>query len=67
MIRKAIQLGIRKVNVATELRMAFMDGLEATVGSRDFYAMYRQAKAGMTAVARQKIHLMRNGESLPPD
>lgn len=65
MIRKAIQLGIRKVNVATELRMAFMEGLEATVGSRDFYAMYRRAEANMTAVARQKIQLLRGGADLP--
>lgn len=32
MIRQAIKLGIRKINVATELRMAFMEGLESTVG-----------------------------------
>ena len=57
MIRKAIQLGIRKINVATELRMAFMSGLEATVGQRDFYAMYRQAKANMYELARHKIQL----------
>lgn len=59
MIREAIRQGIRKVNVATELRMAFMEGLEATVGARDFYAMYRQAKANMTDVARKKIRLLR--------
>ena len=57
MIRKAIQLGIRKVNVATELRMAFMEGLEATVGQRDFYGMYRQAKTNMYELARKKIRL----------
>lgn len=57
MVRQAIRLGIRKVNVATELRMAFMKGLEDTVGTRDFYEMYRQAKANMTEVARQKIRL----------
>nr|WP_325195969.1 class II fructose-bisphosphate aldolase [uncultured Oscillibacter sp.] len=57
MVRQAIKLGIRKVNVATELRMAFMEGLESQVATRDFYEMYRQAKANMTAVALQKIRL----------
>lgn len=57
MIRQAIQLGIRKVNVATELRMAFMAGLERTVGQRDFYEMYRTAKENVTALARHKIQL----------
>ena len=57
MIRQAIKLGIRKINVATELRMAFMEGLESTVGQRDFYQMYRTAKENMTALARHKIQL----------
>ena len=57
MVRQAIKLGIRKVNVATELRMAFMEGLESQVATRDFYEMYRQAKANMTAVALRKIRL----------
>ena len=30
MIKKAISLGIRKINVATEVRLAFMEGLEFT-------------------------------------
>ncbi len=58
MIRQAIKLGIRKINVATELRMAFMEGLESTVGQRDFYQMYRTAKENMTALARHKIQLL---------
>ena len=57
MIRQAIKLGIRKINVATELRMAFMEGLESTVGQRDFYQMYRTAMENMTALARHKIQL----------
>ena len=57
MIRQAIKLGIRKINVATELRMAFMEGLESTVGQRDFYQMDRTAKENMTALARHKIQL----------
>lgn len=51
MLRKAIELGIRKINVATELRMAYMEGLEASVGQRDFYKMCKQAKDNITAVA----------------
>ena len=51
MIRQAIKLGIRKINVA------FMEGLESTVGQRDFYQMYRTAKENMTALARHKIQL----------
>jgi hypothetical protein len=43
--------------VATELRMAFMEGLESTVGQRDFYQMYRTAKENMAALARHKIQL----------
>ena len=57
MIRQAIKLGIRQINVATELRMAFMEGLESTVGQRDFYQMYRTAKENMAALARHKIQL----------
>ena len=59
MIRKAIELGIRKINVATELRMAFMEGLEETVGKRDFYPMLKHAKEKVTAVVVQKIRLFR--------
>ena len=57
MIRKAISMGIRKINIATELRMAFMEGLAETVESKDFYAMYRKGKEKVREVARQKIHL----------
>ena len=57
MVRQAIKLGIRKVNVATEMRMAFMEGLASQVATRDFYEMYRQAKANRTAVALRKIRL----------
>lgn len=62
MIRKAIAIGIRKINIATELRMAFMEGLEHSVGSRDFYDMYFQAKASVKAVAKQKIRLFQKND-----
>lgn len=57
MIRKAIEIGIRKINVATEVRNAFMMGLEAAVGKRDIYAMYRSAAEQVTALAEKKIRL----------
>lgn len=62
MIRKAIEIGIRKINVATEVRNAFMDGLEAVVGKRDIYAMYRSAAQQVTALAEQKIKLFQRIE-----
>lgn len=55
MIRRAITIGIRKINVATEVRLAFMAGLESGVVSRDIYEMYRQAKRCVTVLATEKI------------
>lgn len=57
MIRRAIRLGIRKINVATEIRNAFMGGLEESAGSRDIYRMYKTAKARVTELAEAKIRL----------
>ena len=66
MIRKAIQLGIRKVNVATELRMAFMEGLEATVGQRDFYGMYWPGKRSACFRANKRdIKVQKTGGLYP--
>lgn len=62
MIKKAISLGIRKINVATEVRLAFMEGLESAVGSRDIYKMYQTAKASTTELARTKIRMFQNKE-----
>ncbi|WP_325199837.1 class II fructose-bisphosphate aldolase [Oscillibacter sp.] len=62
MIQKAIRLGIRKINVATEVRLAFMSSLESTVGSRDIYAMYAAAKNAVRALAREKIRMFQNRE-----
>ncbi len=61
-IKKAISLGIRKINVATEVRLAFMEGLESAVGSRDIYKMYQAAKAGTIELARTKIRMFQNKE-----
>ena len=57
MIRRAIRIGIRKINVATELRNAFMAGLEEAVGKRDIYNMYRSAFDQAAALAEKKIRL----------
>lgn len=62
MIKKAISLGIRKINVATEVRLAFMEGLKSAVGSRDIYKMYQAAKAGTIELARTKIRMFQNKE-----
>ena len=62
MIRMAISLGIRKINVATEVRIAFMEGLESAVGSRDIYKMYQAAKENTTELARAKIRMFQNKE-----
>lgn len=57
MIRRAIEIGIRKINVATEVRNAFMAGLESSVGGRDIYSMYRSAADRVTALAETKMRL----------
>ncbi len=62
MIQKAVRLGIRKINVATEVRLAFMEGLESAVGTRDIYAMYGAAKSAVRALAREKIRMFQNKE-----
>ena len=62
MIRRAIALGIRKINVATEIRNAFMEGLESAVGQRNIYTMYRAAAECVHDVAAAKIRLFRRAE-----
>lgn len=59
MIQKAIELGIRKINVATELRLAFMKGVKASIDQGNFYEMYTSAKRNVTALARYKIQLFK--------
>lgn len=57
MIRRAIVLGIRKINVATEVRHAFMEGIEAAVGTRDIYKMYQAGRSSAREIIEQKIRL----------
>ncbi len=59
MIQKAIELGIRKINVATELRNAFMEGLEKSVHKRDIYAMYQAGAIEAAALAETKIRMFK--------
>lgn len=61
MIQKAISLGIRKINVATEIRLAYVRGLTKEVESGDFYSMSNSGKAEVVALAKEKIHLFKNG------
>jgi len=62
MIKKAISLGIRKINVATEVRLAFMEGLESAVGTRDIYKMYQAARINTVKLAQTKIRMFQNKE-----
>lgn len=57
MIRKAISLGIRKINVATEVRLAFMEGVESAVGDRDIYKMYLSGQKCARGVIEEKMRL----------
>lgn len=57
MIRTAIEIGIRKINVATEIRNAFMSGLEDGVSGRNIYTMYQKADEYVRELAAQKIRL----------
>lgn len=61
MIQKAISLGIRKINVATEIRLAYVRGLTKEVESGDFYTMSNSGKAEVVALAKEKIRLFKNG------
>ena len=60
MIQKAISLGIRKINVATEIRLAYVRGIAKEIKSDDFYAMSNSGKKEVVALAKEKIHLFKN-------
>lgn len=62
MIRRAIAIGIRKINVATEVRNAFMLGLEESVKDRDIYSMYQSAAERVTMLAEAKMRLFQGME-----
>ena len=60
-IRKAISLGVCKVNVATELKIAFSDALKQyftqNPKANDPRHYMRPAKQAMKAVVRKVIHV----------
>ena len=62
MIRRAIAIGIRKINVATEVRNACMSGLEESVKARDIYSMYQSAAERVTMLAEAKMRLFQGME-----
>ena len=44
MIQTAIEIGIRKINVATEIRMAYVEGLLSGSANGDYYEMVKAGK-----------------------
>ena len=57
MIRKAIVMGIRKINVATEVRLAFLEGFGLEVNSKDIYKAYQSAQAHARKIISDKMSL----------
>lgn len=57
MIREAIRIGIRKINVATEIRLAFLSGIEESISEKNIYKMYSTAKHMVKNLAAEKIRL----------
>jgi fructose-bisphosphate aldolase class II len=60
-IRKAISLGVRKINIDTELRIAFVNGIRSVVDNDpqeiDPRKVLGPAREAMTSVVREKIRL----------
>lgn len=56
-IRTAIKEGIRKINVATEIRLAYLDGLRTSVDSKDIYKCVDSVRESIMKVAQDKIRL----------
>lgn len=57
MIRKAIRMGIRKINVATEVRHAFIEGFAKEAHSKDIYKAYQSAQASARKIIWEKMAL----------
>ncbi len=60
LIRRAIELGVRKFNVNTEVRVAYLDALKAglsTGGKVDILALKQRAVDAMQAVIQEKMTL----------
>lgn len=59
-IRTAIHEGVRKINVATEIRLAYLEGLDSAAGTKDIYRYAAAAKDSIMKVAKEKIRLFTN-------
>lgn len=57
MIQTAIEIGIRKINVATEIRMAYVEGLRRGSANGDYYEMVSAGKDCVKKQAKNKIDL----------
>lgn len=57
MIQTAIEIGIRKINVATEIRMAYVKGLRDRAESGDYYEMVTAGKACVKLAVNLKINV----------
>lgn len=57
MIKTAIEIGIRKINVATEVRLSYVKGLNAESCSEDYYTMTNKGKRCVKELVREKIRL----------
>lgn len=63
MIQQAISLGIRKINVATEVRLAYVKGLRQAADTNDLVAMSHAGMEEVIGLAKEKIRLFKNGIS----
>jgi tagatose 1,6-diphosphate aldolase GatY/KbaY len=64
MVRQAITLGVRKFNVNTEVREAYVEALRGglqAAGSPDVLDLMRQAEAAMQTVVAAKLQLFGTG------
>lgn len=57
MIKTAIEIGIRKINVATEVRLSYVKGLNTESRSEDYYTMTNSGKRCVKELVREKIRL----------
>jgi len=63
MIRRAISMGVRKINVATEVRLAYIEGVVKVTadknGFKDIYKVLESGRQEMMKVVKEKINLFR--------
>jgi len=63
MIRRAISMGVRKINVATEIRLAYLEGVVKVTadknGFKDIYKVLESGRQEMIKVIKEKINLFR--------